>query len=271
MPLREFAPCWNRIARAESHIAAFAKAWSDFLEDEPYNASLSIAADGSGALWVVSRYDNLPSIFGLELGEVLYNLRAALDGAIYAAAVRETRSDPPLAARSLEFPVCSSADYFRQAERKVAPLTGQRRLIIESIQPYNEPPDLEPSLLVFNFNRTLSILNDWARKDRHRTLHVVGAWSSRAAPMIIVPAPAYLKSFELAGDGFINGERKVASFEISGYISGMNVRANPNLLIDAAVDDEPLPVADNDTLENRIRAMTMMAKTVVGGMEESLL
>lgn len=271
MPLKEFAPCWDRIARADAHIAAFAKAWSDFLEVEPYNASLSIDAGGSGTLWVVSRYDDLPPIFGLELGETLYHLRAALDGAIYAAAVRETRSDPPPAARSLEFPVCSSADYFRKAERKIAPLTGQRRLVVESIQPYNGPADLAPSLLVFNFNRTLDILNDWARKDRHRTLHVVGAWSSRAAPVILVPEPAYLKSFEVARDGFIKGEREVALLEIGGYISGMNVRANPNLLIDAAVDEEPFPVADNDTLENRIKAMTMMVKTVVGGMEESLL
>jgi hypothetical protein len=271
MPLKEFAPCWDRIARAESHIATFAKAWSDLLEDEPYSAFLRMATDGSGRLWVVSRYDDLPPIFGLELGETLYHLRAALDGAIYAAAIRETRSDPPPVARNLEFPVCSSADYFGQSERKIAPLTGQRRLIIEAIQPYNAPSELAPSLLVFNFNRALSILNDWARKDRHRTLHVVGAWSSRAAPMILVPAPAYLESFELVGDGFINGEREVANFKIAGYVSEINISANPNLLIDAAVDDEPLPSADNDTLANRIRTMTMMAKMVVSGMEESLL
>lgn len=271
MPLKEFVPCWNRIARAESHMAAFAKAWSDFLEGEPYSASLRMTSEGSGSLWVVSRYDDLPPILGLELGEILYHLRASLDGAIYAAAIRETRSDPPPAARDLEFPVCSSSHFFRQSERKIAPLTGQRRSIIESMQPYNEPTDLAPSLLVFNFNRALGILNDWARKDRHRTLHVVGAWSSRAVPMVLVPAPAYLKSFELAGDGFIKGERKVANFEVSGYDSGMNLRANPNLLIDAAVDDDPPPIAGSDTLGNRITAMTMMAKTVIAGIERSLL
>jgi hypothetical protein len=271
MPLREFVSCWYRIDRAESHAAAFGKAWNDFLEENPYRASLRMAEDGTGSLWVVSRQDELPPVLSLEIGETLYNLRAALDGAIYAAVIRETRSDPPPNARHLGFPVCSSADRFRQVERKVAPLKDPRRQIIESIQPYNIPSDLTPDLLVFNFNRTLDILNKWARKDRHRALHVVGAWSSSAMPMILIPAPAYLESFVVTGDGFINGEREVATFGIRDYDSGMNIRANPNLIIDAAVQEDPGPIAGNDTLSNRIRAMIVMTKTVVGRLESSLL
>jgi hypothetical protein len=88
--------------------------------------------------------------------------------------------------------------------------------------------------------------------------------------MILVPAPAHLDFFALTGDGFINGERKVANFGISGYVSGMNVRANPNLVIDAAVDEGPRPIANSDTLWSRIKAMVIMARTVVGGLETSL-
>jgi hypothetical protein len=271
MPLNEFVACWHRIERAEDHEAVFAKAWSDFLEDEPYSSSLQISPDGSGSLWAATRYDPLPAIFALELGELLYQLRAALDGAIYAAAIRETASDPPPKARDLEFPICLSAEHFKLAEHKIAPLTGQRRLIIEKVQPYNTPPDLPPEIKVFSLNRTLDLLNDWARKDRHRALHVVGSWGSRVSPLLLIPAPAHLEFIESTGEGFIEGEREVARFMISGYIAGMNVQANPNLMLDICVDEDPPPCAANDTLGNRLKAMMILVRTVVGGIENSLI
>ena len=271
MPLKEFVACWSRIERAEAHRTAFAKAWSSFLEDEPYSASLRIGPDGAGSLWIASRYESLPAVFALELGELLYQLRAALDGAIYAAAIRETGLDPPPKARDLEFPICSSAEQFKQAERKIAPLTGKRRVIVETIQPYNAPANLDPEIQVFSLSRALGLLNDWARKDRHRTLHVVGPWGSRTMPLILVPEPAHLEFIGPTGDGFLECEREVANFMISGYVSGMDVQANPNLMIDIGVDDDVPPCADNDTLGNRLKAMMILVRTVVGSIEKSFM
>lgn len=269
MPLKEFVGCWTRIERAETHRVAFAKAWSNFLDDDPYSPSLQIDHDGAGSLRIVPRYESLPAVFGLELGEMLYQLRAALDGSIYAAAIRESGVDPPPNARDLEFPICSSTAHFNQANRKIAPLTGQRRLIVETIQPYNAPGNLDPETLVFSLNRALDILNDWARKDRHRALHVVGSWASSATPLLLIPAPAHLDSLAVTGDGFLESEREVARFKISGFVPGMNVQANPNLMIDIGVDEALPPCADNDTLGNRIKAMMTLARTVVGGIEKS--
>lgn len=269
MPLLSFLGCHARVRRAEDHTDAFAKAWSEFLEGESYAAHLEIEVDGTGTLSVVSGYEPLPAVFSLELGEILYQLRAALDAAIYACAIEETGEDPPPNARNLEFPICDTAESFKKSERKISPLTGQRRQIVEAFQPFSIVQGLDPESAFLSPHRALAILNDWARKDRHRTLHVVGSWGSRAQPMVAVPPPATLAYLMVTHDGFLEHDCEVAAFKVDGYTAGMDVKANPNMFIDIAVDEGPPPSADNDTLGNRLKAMRIAVGAVVNALEAS--
>jgi hypothetical protein len=272
MPLREFANCWERIGRADHHRRAFAKAWSDFLADEPYDANLHIEQDGTGELSFACRYDPLPSVFAFELGEMLYHLRAALDAAVYAAAVLETGRNPPPNERDLEFPVCMSAAAFpKVARRKVAPLTRDRRWIVECMQPFNMPGGVSDERKVYCLNRALAMLHDWARKDRHRKLHVVGSWASHANPAWDIPEPASLSYYMVTHDGFLEHDSLIAAFKIDDYVPGMNVRANPHTAVDVAVIEDPPPCADNDTLGARMDSMMAVVRVIVKVMEESLL
>jgi hypothetical protein len=213
----------------------------------------------------------LPAAFSLELGEILYQLRAALDGAIYACAIEETGEDPPPNARDLEFPICDTAERYGKAERKIKALTGERREIVEAFQPYNIVANLDSEIAFLSPHRALAILNDWARKDRHRTLHIVGSWGSRAEPLLAVSAPATLSYLMVTYDGFLEHDCEVASFKIEGYTSGIAVKANPNLFIDIAVDEDPPPCADTDTLDNRLKAMRAHVKAIVAALEKSCL
>jgi hypothetical protein len=236
-----------------------------------YFPVLDINDDGIGVLRIVPQRDSLPSVLGLELGEMVYQLRAALDGAVYAAAVRETGRNPPPDEEGLAFPVCHSRNRFDQSKRQIRPLTGKRRALVEALQPYNVPRELKPEQIVYNLNRTLTMLNDWARKDRHRRLHVVGAWASGASPLFRIPPPARLRDLTLAPDQFLESDCDVASFRIDGFTPEMKgkVQANPNMSIDLAVAEAPLPCAANDALDNRITAMMVLVRTVVRSMEES--
>jgi len=271
MPLRSFIGCRERVARADAHIRTFGKTWSDFLEDDPYDAHLEIEADGTGTLSVVPRYESLPAVFSLELGEAMYQLRAALDGAIYACAIEETGRDPPPNARDLESPICDTAELFKKADRKIRHLTGERRRIVEASQPYNMVQDLDPEIAFLSPHRAFAILNDWARKDRHRTLHVVGSWGSQAQPLVAVPPPATLAYLMVTYDGFLEHDCEVAAFKVDGYTHGMDVKANPNMFIDVAVDEDPPPCADTDTLGNRLKTMRVQVSMVVDALEESCL
>lgn len=267
-PLAEFQGCRDRIAQAETHSRAMADMWNALLEDELYSAALQMEDDGTGHLRVGHGYDSLPQAFALELGELLYQLRAALDSCVYAAAILESGQEPPPDHEHLEFPVVESVTDFRKAAWKIRPLTDARRTIIESVQPYNVP-DIEPELMVFNFNRALRILNDWGRKDRHRKLHVVGSWASDANPKVDLPDGCDLEYMFVTTDGLLEHDGLIATFKLSGYVPGMDVKANPDLAIDIAVDEPPEPCADNDTLSNRLRGMIIATKAIVRGVEDS--
>jgi len=266
---RRFEGCWERIHRAQAHSEAFSKIWNDLCEGDTYRAVVRVDDDGAGRIWVEPMHlSGFPPIAALELGEMLYQLRAALDGSIYEAAILDSGQNPPPNENSLAFPICTTPEEFNKAAGKIRPLADKRRTFIKSVQPYNAP-NLAPELVVLNCNRSVGILSDWARKDRHRKLHVVGSWASRAHPKLRLPAGVSLVSMTVTGVGFLEHESQIAAFRLDGWKPGMNIEANPDLMIDVAVDEVPPPCSDNDILGNRLRSMLLNTKFVVNWLEES--
>lgn len=270
-PLAEFEDCRSRIRRAEAHNEAFAKTWNEFIDHDPYHAFLRMNDDGTGELHA-ERYDDFPESLSLDLGEMLYQLRAALDGCIYAAAILQSGQNPPPNEERLEFPLCSSPEEFKRALWHVRPLKNSPRLmeIIETVQPYRVP-DIRPDQMVLNLNRTLGILHDLARKDRHRSLHVVGSWRSNMKPHLMLPDGCELDYMLVTGDGPIEADTLVARFKLSGFTPGMEVQGNPDLAIDVAIDQAPPPCADNDTASRRAQSMIVSTETVVAAFERAFL
>ncbi len=268
MPWR-FENCWQRIERAKAHSKTLSDTWNDLCEKETYSAVVRVDDDGTGRIWVEPiHFAGFPPVASLELGEMLYQLRAALDGSIYQAAIIDSGQNPPPNEKGLAFPIFSNAKDFHDASFKIKPLAQKRRDFVESIQPYNAP-NIAPDLMVWNFNRTLGIINDWARIDRHRRLHFIGSWASNAAPKLRLPAGVTLVSLIVTGAGFLEHESQVAEFRLDGWVPGMNIQANPDLLIDIAVNEPPPPCADHDSLGNRIEAMLRATAFVVDWLEQS--
>lgn len=261
-----FEGCRDRIVRAIAHREALGKIWNDLTHEDLYDVLVDVQNDGTGTILVKPAHD-LPASCALELGEILYHLRAALDGSVYQAAVIESGQDPPPHENRLEFPVCTNPGDFQNAARKIQQLSQKCRNFIQSVQPYNAPK-LSPQLTILNMNRNLGILSDWARKDRHRQLHVVASWASNASPKILLPPGATLRYMRVSGDGFLEHQNQIATFRIDGFVPGMEVKANPDLMIDIAVDEIPGPCADNDTLGNRLTKMIMTVTVVVNTIEK---
>jgi hypothetical protein len=263
-----FDSCWERIRRADVHRDTFADIWNKFIEEEgSYDTWLNMNDDGAGTLCVRAARD-LPATLSLELGEAIYQLRAALDGTVYIAASLDAGQNPPPDENWLEFPICDSAGDFKKRGKYIAPLSDERKRIVESVQPYNAP-ELDSGLKVYNFNRTLGILNNWARIDRHRRLHVVGSWASNVNPLVRAPKGVRVTDMTSVVSGFLGDKTVIARFTLAGYRRGMNVQANPNLSIDVAVDELPKPIADSDTLGYRTFAMLRATEYIVRQFEES--
>lgn len=268
MPWR-FEGCRQRIARAKDHREALAESWNSIASTDFYGVSVRVEEDGTGGIWVKPTYDpDFAPNSALQLGEMLYQLRASLDACVYEAAIIDSGKNPPPDERNLEFPIVATKAAFQKSIAKIRPLAQKRRDIIESVQPYNLPK-LAPEDQVFNFNRTFGILNDWARKDRHRKLHVVGSWASNARPKVRCPAGTSISFLNVVESGFLETESQVAAFKVTGYTPHMRVEANPDLDLDMGINEVPPPCADNDTLGNRLRAMLVATYSVVRSFEDS--
>jgi hypothetical protein len=248
-----FGDCWERVERADVHRTAIARVWADYLEGEPYAAHSFVRDDGTGDV-SIEQLSDIPKAIALEVGEYLYQMRAALDACVYEAACLTTGQRPPPNEHRLEFPITETRDAYDKAVRKIEPLQEPQRRVIEALQPYNMPATLTPAETSYSFNRGLAILNDWARKDRHRKLHVAASWASNIKPMLKIPPGTRVADFTVLRDRFVltdATEIEIATFRIEGWQRGMTLSANPNLTLDLVVDEPPLPCHDKDTLNQR--------------------
>lgn len=102
--------------------------------------------------------------WSLELGEIVYSLRSALDNLIYVCA--QIRTDPPPNPRSLQFPIAQHPGQYVNAARNIAPqLPPEIADLLEKIQPYHrDRPDVEGS----PEHDPLVLLNWISNHDKHR-------------------------------------------------------------------------------------------------------
>jgi hypothetical protein len=258
-----FEVCWERIARAETHRDAIAAKWNAFIEDESYETSVYVEPNGVGEI-TIRQTRPVPPVLALEVGEFLYQLRAALDASIYELACVTEGKRPPTNEKKLEFPICTNSDSFESSGSKITPLTREQRSIVRGIQPYAGPLGLTPYELTFSYNRAMGILHDWARKDRHRKLHIFAAHGANVFPALVLPSGTRLDKFIVPQQMFVlKDEHVVATFQIEGWRPGMNIRANPNLTLDLVVDEVPPPCGVNDNLGQRLMAMSYAVFAVI--------
>lgn len=165
-PRIQNAPYRARLDRVTHLFTEFSRAWADHLATRPHGFTTTVDPDGSGRLEMVV-HRPIPNALPLTMGELLYQLRAALDNALYTAAIIDSGEDPPPGADKLQWPVCATRKEWRNQKSRLQHLRPHLVEMLEAIQPYNaEAPDWN----------CLTLLNDLARIDRHRTLQLVALY-----------------------------------------------------------------------------------------------
>jgi hypothetical protein len=265
---REFGRIWNEfltggeaVALDDSRVVAAAA-----MKHEPYVPSVSVDPTGQGVIHV-EPVDFPGDELALELGEFLYQLRAALDSLVYDTTIVVSGQDPPPNAEDLEFPIRASEAGFKNAASKIAPLADHHRVWIEEIQPYRAEHETEG--MEFSA-KALDAINDLARKDRHRGLRVVASWASNKNPQFDLPPGCSLEWVNITKDGLLEHESELATFKIRNWAPGLEMQANPNFMIDVAVEDAPPPADDEDTFFYRTRAWIVVVTALIDGFEKSL-
>lgn len=265
MPWR-FFDSRARLKRAETHINNMAEIWSRFLDDDPYQPVVHVDDDGKGTISVLPDEHFPGEELSLELGEALYQLRAALDSCVYTAACIDSGQTPPPDEEKLGFPICRTEQSWIRAAGQITPLADLRREMISDMQPCHAA---KQSAGLREVSDVLDMLNDWARKDRHRRLRVIGSWGAERKPELRLPDGVSIKWFTVTSDGFLEHQSVVAEFALEGWERDMHAQGNPDLMIEIAADEPPPRVDAEDTLHRRLSYMVISVRTVIEGFEES--
>ncbi|MGP5045552.1 hypothetical protein ACTXJR_16280 [Glutamicibacter ardleyensis] len=158
-----------RLDRSDEHFQTFERIWAEYLGGRPHQLDFTAESDGTTVI-TLRRKEPIPVQLSIAFGELLYELRAALDNCLYAVAVLVSGQNPPPSAARLEWPIRFTAAEWKSQAGRFRDLPGEITDALERIQPFQaQSPDWN----------SLSILHDLARVDRHRSMHGLGLYLSK--------------------------------------------------------------------------------------------
>ncbi|GFG84321.1 hypothetical protein [Mycolicibacter algericus] len=151
----------RKLERAQIHADALRTAIDLFREQSPYEFEMKSLGNPRGrpdfrVIVKVTEAPAVPDSWPLIMGDILTNVRAALDHAIFPH-VRDRA--PDVKPRRIQYPILDSAEAFEQ--RVGTWFSGDVRRIVEDSQPYvSDNPNGHP----------LRILRELVNIDKHRSL-----------------------------------------------------------------------------------------------------
>jgi hypothetical protein len=172
---------------------------------------------------------------------MLYQLRSALDSCVYDAAIIEFGgADPPPDKEKWEFVFGGEPTKFDEAMRRMKKIIpDELRGLIESVQPYKGVTGGHEGK-AWNVGEALVILNNWARLDRHRKLHLVGTAAVAGNLRMVLPKGMSVEYCNFTmGANLLEYDQELASFKIRDFIPGTKIHMNPQFTFDIAVDEIP--------------------------------
>ncbi|MGH9699493.1 MAG: hypothetical protein ACRD5R_00595 [Candidatus Acidiferrales bacterium] len=202
----EFASCWLKIARAEVHAKTVCDEIASWEQQCPY--VLTKIDDPQGYFYSINvELNPVPDWdrWSLIFGDFIHNLRSALDHFVYAAAICQTKINPPVDRRRLQFPISMDSKTFSNGKNGIQSLSEAVQASIEGVQPYNRRHRLLPPLL--------GLLRDFDNSDKHRLLKLASALQHDGHARIECPDGHSLKSITYF-DGEIQTRADILAFTI---------------------------------------------------------
>jgi hypothetical protein len=183
-----------KVNRAFEHLSVLETEMSAWNEGRHYRFTPEVKAHGAKYLFRVVYLDPIPIRWSVMLGEVVHDLRSALDHVVYQFTIDYKR-------RVLDdtgFPICTTRQAWEQMNRKTESgfdtWTGLHKIrgigpgphaFIEALQPY--PKRRRPAM------KSLRDLHGLWNQDKHRLVHL---WGLRLAdPENVIDEPGVIIKF----------------------------------------------------------------------------
>jgi len=215
----------RKVARAEEHLNALTALSDEFFnERELYGLRQERDADDPRWIkYIIAVADNPPPSWGVLLGDVVHNLRSALDHLVWRL-VSLTGAEGD---RRTQFPiVCYARAWVRAQGRSLRGVHKEHRAFIRALQPFQRSHSQQ-----FHPLAQLAWLSN---VDKHRIVHaslVIGGWSSSPTLTLLNVTSADVADFrsvvhrirpengtEVARTFFAN-PRSIAQVEVKGKLT----------------------------------------------------
>jgi len=154
-----------KVKRANDQTKVLADLQTEYVFSEPcpYRVRRSIKTDFTEHVHYLYLDVAVPLDFSIRLGEIIYDLRSALDQCVFQLALDNTGIEHD----QTMFPIYDSPDKFRDnGKRRIEDIGDGPKVFIESLQPYSDR-----SLPVHN---SMLDLNNLSNADKHRVAHLWG-------------------------------------------------------------------------------------------------
>lgn len=180
---------WAKWARGVEHqqvLARTSREWAQAGERNRYQRCDN-AADRDDEVvrmhWHLAEAAPIPERWGVLLGDVLTNLRAALDHAMWAAVYQH--SGPPARPQVVQFPIVGEAARMTGYRKDLQPLVSPGVWdLVEAVQPHHlDDPQRHP----------LETLRWASNIDKHRFPHVVARAFQTIGPILVRSAGRTLR------------------------------------------------------------------------------
>ena len=161
--LNQSAQAWPylKVSRAESHIAELRGRVNTWLASDPISHRAAINEDRLGwTLHLVVRQAPPLEEWATIVGDIVHNLRTALDALVWTLATADGRE--PDRPTQVQFPiVLNSNNWDVEARRRLSDLPAKHVDRIKSLQPFNHPAGEED-------HNALALLHRLDIDDKHR-------------------------------------------------------------------------------------------------------
>jgi hypothetical protein len=240
-----------KIRRAREHIRSFNEHGQRFRDTSPYHVTRAVERSGREHVYRVEIVEDPPRVLGAIVGDVVHNLRSALDSIVFDLSLAGNPDLSERQRRDVGFPIATEETSFRKTKKMLRFLSPDQQAAVEGVQPFRtlpSQPELEELVMVRD-------LNNW---DKHRRLLVVPAFSMGSVHRMPTPAPIEKRARPF---GPIEAGAELARFRFAEPQPQIDLEFVP--MFDFALGDRPQP----GSLELR-HAADYIERKVLGRFEQ---
>lgn len=166
----------ERLEWARIHLDALKADMKAFVENDAYGAVGKFNAEIRQLTFHFRINKAFPSDWPLRVGDILHNMRSALDALVYSIALKHSGKPTDKEARDIQFLICDSpSEFANRSQQRHGRMSPAAQDAVASIQPYQRRKA--------GTKNELAVLRELSNIDKHR--HLLPCFTAGSGRIIV--------------------------------------------------------------------------------------